>query len=1486
MLKPLIRLFNLLTLFTLFTFLSTEKSNAQTTYTWIGASGGSWAVSTNWSPTRTTPAVTDIIVFNNGAPIIVTGVITQTIRQLIINNSTDVSLQSAAAAVLSINGPSASTNLQIAASSVLQLSSAAAASINLTIVTTANQTGDISGSLVLNANTSSNNTFTTSSVGTTVVTVANGGSIINNGGAVTSTAATLVFAPGSLYRHARNAGTIPTATWTNTPPYSNIVITSPTTGPAGFGQSFGNVTLNTGMITTNVAGTATINGTLTINNGNLALLAGTLVLNGDLVVSTGSIVSNTGATLIIGGTAPNLTIPPLTGGATLHNLTINRPSGVTLGGALTIFTNGELTLTNGILTTTATNYIRITNTAVAGILGGSPSSYVNGPIQRAFASNLASGSTYAFPVGKSTYNLFELVNPTTGGSSGIITVEAFDADCGGFLGFGLSALNTNRYWQATPNIAFITSSSVRLTEPSLGAANRVAQCGTINGTYMNRGGSAPSPVLSGPVSPTLGYFTLGTDAAIALNGTYTVGPTGQFAKLTDVANALNVATVTGNVVFELQTDYDGTVGETYPIMFYQYAMTGGPWKATVRPAATVSAMLTTSGTTASTGLINFSGVDLLSFDGRPGGTGTMANIQWSITHTGAASSYPALQFLNGASNNSMKFLNIKASCTNTTGTIVFSTSTVAGGNSNDTISDCNIGNYTTQPYNAILSAGTAGANANSGNCILRNNIYNFQSFTSYSTFPLNGGVIISATGNGSNWNVSNNSFYANQIINGRSAACIFMAPGAASTGNIVSGNFIGGQSPMCGGAYMDYRGTWNGNGWDFWGIYVNSGGTSVSNNTIQNVKMGLTTASNHFCGINIVSGPATITGNTIGSPSVCKSILNGSAGQVFGISNVGSSPVTISNNVIANVISDFSNPPSAFNQSGVCGISCNMPGGVVSPNIITNNEIFNLANGDNYNGSYVISGWNFGSSGASYGPMSATNCKGGSVLSTFGAHMIMVVGIYLQQWNATNVTHTISNNRIYGLNSTVTGGSNNSYIIGIFDNTYGTNYTSNINANRIYGFYAPDSYGVSGTNYTGLIGIFAPPNQLGTHYYTNNMIQLGYKMDGTSVRNASITGIWDNSNWNSPTLKMNFYHNSVYIGGTDNTCLNSYTFRRSLIYSSAAYDLVDLKNNIFVNNRSSASADHYGIFVNDKINFTSNYNLIYGTGTGFVFGNLSGISYANLAAWQTASLLDANTIQNDPLYINPFVIAPDLHLQAGSPAIGAGTSSTVTTDYDGSTRSGAMDMGADQYAASYSTPYLGITGCNQELPLPVELLDFHAECNNNHAELRWSTATETNNDYFSIEQSKDALEWENIATIAGSGNSGSIRRYYYFNEGENISDTYYRLSQTDYDGKSVTLGIIYTNCREYKNNNDLICYPNPSKDDIMVKFRCDASESAVLLIYDALGNKVFDKSLTDTEISSGAAVLHLQNLPAGIYSLKLFSASVCRITQLIRTEKE
>ena len=86
------------------------------------------------------------------------------------------------------------------------------------------------------------------------------------------------------------------------------------------------------------------------------------------------------------------------------------------------------------------------------------------------------------------------------------------------------------------------------------------------------------------------------------------------------------------------------------------------------------------------------------------------------------------------------------------------------------------------------------------------------------------------------------------------------------------------------------------------------------------------------------------------------------------------------------------------------------------------------------------------------------------------------------------------------------------------------------------------------------------------------------------------------------------------------------------------------------------------------------------------------------------------------------------------------------------------------------------------VPLPIELLYFEGEKQDNTNVLNWATASEANTDYFDIEWSRDAYTWDVVGTLAAAGNS-NMNLYYSFIEPCPLPIiNYYRLVQYDWDG--------------------------------------------------------------------------------------------------------
>jgi len=140
--------------------------------------------------------------------------------------------------------------------------------------------------------------------------------------------------------------------------------------------------------------------------------------------------------------------------------------------------------------------------------------------------------------------------------------------------------------------------------------------------------------------------------------------------------------------------------------------------------------------------------------------------------------------------------------------------------------------------------------------------------------------------------------------------------------------------------------------------------------------------------------------------------------------------------------------------------------------------------------------------------------------------------------------------------------------------------------------------------------------------------------------------------------------------------------------------------------------------------------------------------------------------------------------------------------------------------------------------LPITLSSFNANSNNNSILLNWSTASEINNDFFTIERSSDMSSWEIIGTVNGAGNSNTKLNYQFIDNNPLSGTTYYRLKQTDYDNafeyfKAVAVNFIADNSIQIS----LEAYPNPSTGSFNINFYNEYNNTEIKVI-NSLGQVV------------------------------------------------
>ncbi len=363
--------------------------------------------------------------------------------------------------------------------------------------------------------------------------------------------------------------------------------------------TFGNFATLSGAATT----AFTLNSGCTLKTANTGGIAPTGVNTGSIIV-TSTKTYNAGANYVYTGSAAQVTglgLPTtLTGNLTINNSAGTASTGVSLSQATSI--GGIFTLTNGVFTTT-TNLLSVTNTATGAVVGGSTSTFVNGPLKWSLPT-LAAPTSYIFPVGKGgVYLPMTLIPSST--TTPAVTVQAFNTGSGGAADCGTTgAVSGSEYWSATINSGTWTDGSVSLTRQSaLGSLDRIGRSATQTGTYVSLGGTVAGTsinnstatgaalgffAMAGPTPPAPTITSLGTSSgcpggSLTINGTDLLGATAANVTI----GGTPVASITSNsgTVLVVVTGA-GTTGTVSVTTCGGTATSGGTY--TFNPASDVS----------------------------------------------------------------------------------------------------------------------------------------------------------------------------------------------------------------------------------------------------------------------------------------------------------------------------------------------------------------------------------------------------------------------------------------------------------------------------------------------------------------------------------------------------------------------------------------------------------------------------------------------------------------------------------------------------------------------------------------------------------------------------------------------------------------------------------------------------------------------------------------------------------------------------------
>ena len=183
-------------------------------------------------------------------------------------------------------------------------------------------------------------------------------------------------------------------------------------------------------------------------------------------------------------------------------------------------------------------------------------------------------------------------------------------------------------------------------------------------------------------------------------------------------------------------------------------------------------------------------------------------------------------------------------------------------------------------------------------------------------------------------------------------------------------------------------------------------------------------------------------------------------------------------------------------------------------------------------------------------------------------------------------------------------------------------------------------------------------------------------------------------------------------------------------------------------------------------------------------------------------------------------------------------------------------------------------------PLPIELISFDVTMSSGRAVITWTTATEIDNDYFTVERTLDGVNFEDVLQMAGAGNSFSPITYIAYDENPLPGTSYYRLRQTDYNGGFVCSGLVELYNPYISNVNDFTVTKNG--DEVIVDYILAEPTDFDLYLYDMMG-RVVSKQSAASVVGENRQTINVGSLGSGAYFVTLMNKSDVHSEKIVIT---
>ncbi|MES2587976.1 MAG: T9SS type A sorting domain-containing protein [Bacteroidota bacterium] len=209
-----------------------------------------------------------------------------------------------------------------------------------------------------------------------------------------------------------------------------------------------------------------------------------------------------------------------------------------------------------------------------------------------------------------------------------------------------------------------------------------------------------------------------------------------------------------------------------------------------------------------------------------------------------------------------------------------------------------------------------------------------------------------------------------------------------------------------------------------------------------------------------------------------------------------------------------------------------------------------------------------------------------------------------------------------------------------------------------------------------------------------------------------------------------------------------------------------------------------------------------------------------------------------------------------------------------------------------NTPYFGFTAstgglnnsqmfCNPSILLPVELMSFNAYCYENYRKIYWSTASENNNAFFTIEKSLDGIHFEVFEIVQANNLKTGTKEYELLDEDIKSKTVYYRLSQTDLNGVNKTFDVISSNCNNKSNSLSIESVFENSFATIEVEFNAVKEENHLLTMFDVSG-KIVHQETVNTNKGLNKIEIPASKFSSGMYVFQVSNSEENQVAKFLR----